>query len=167
VSGPAPEFSRRVPLDQIGGAPVERDIEANAAECAALAARFELPALRSLRVCFRLRRDDGARVEAEGQLHAALVRECVVSLEPFDVAVDETFRVAFVPEGDESEGFDPQADDEIPYAGGAIDIGEAAAEQLALSLDPYPHKPGVAPPQDAASGTESPFAVLARRRGDA
>jgi uncharacterized metal-binding protein YceD (DUF177 family) len=167
MSDPAPEFSRRVTLDQIGGVPSEREIAATEAECAALAARFDLPALRSLQVRFRLRRDDGARVVAEGRLRAALVRTCVVSLEPFEVAVDETFRVAFVPEGDESEVFDPQADDEIPYAGGAIDLGEAAAEQLALTLDPYPHKPGVALPEDATSGRESPFAVLARRPGDA
>jgi uncharacterized metal-binding protein YceD (DUF177 family) len=52
--------------------------------------------------------------------------------------------------------------------GGAIDLGELAAEELALNLDPYPRKPGaelaaelgsVQPENEQRSG-DSPFAAL-------
>ena len=34
--------------------------------------------------------------------------------------------------------------DTVFYTGGAIDLGEAAAETLALALDPFPRSPGAA-----------------------
>jgi uncharacterized metal-binding protein YceD (DUF177 family) len=51
--------------------------------------------------------------------------------------------------------------------GGSIDLGEIAAETLALALDPYPRIPGEefhgGPEQpDAEQRPESPFAVLSR-----
>ena len=48
-----------------------------------------------------------------------------------------------------------------------IDIGEVAAEFLALALDPYPRKPGVefAPPEEEAP-TGSAFGALARLKDD-
>ena len=50
---------------------------------------------------------------------------------------------------------------------GKIDLGALTAEALALALDPYPKKPGVAfvdvmEPEDLS---ESPFAALARLKG--
>ena len=71
-------------------------------------------------------------------------------------------RVRFVPEGREDPELDPDSDDEIPYSGVAIDLGEAAAEQLALMLDPYPRKPGADLPAAADDSQTSPFAALAR-----
>ena len=47
-----------------------------------------------------------------------------------------------VPAGQESDDADPEAPDEIGYADGMLDLGEAAAEQLALALDPYPRSAG-------------------------
>ena len=61
---------------------------------------------------------------------------------------------------------DPEAEDEIPFASGVLDLGEAAAEQLGLALDPYPRQPGVALPELELEldGTPHPFAALAARR---
>ena len=42
-----------------------------------------------------------------------------------------------VPDGAESDDADPETLDEIPYVDGTLDLGEAAAEQLALALDPF------------------------------
>lgn len=52
-----------------------------------------------------------------------------------------------------------------PIIEGRIDLGALAAEFLALGLDPYPRKPGVAfEPPEAPVEEESPFAALARLR---
>lgn len=159
----APEFSRPVAVDRIGPKGLDTEVTAGEAECAALAQRLQVPAVLALACRFRLTPAEAGRVEAEATLRARLVRECVVSLEPFETALVERFEAVFVPEGAESATLDLAAPDEIPYAHGAIDLGEAAAEQLALTLDPYPHKPGVALPEPEAP--PSPFAVLRRRDG--
>jgi uncharacterized metal-binding protein YceD (DUF177 family) len=56
--------------------------------------------------------------------------------------------------------------DTIFYDGGAIDLGTAIADTLALSLDPYPRSAGAeASLKEAGVLTEeqaSPFAVLAK-----
>ncbi|HTN09799.1 MAG TPA: YceD family protein [Acetobacteraceae bacterium] len=165
----AVELHRPFAVERVGGAGREQVVEASAAECAALAKRLNIPAVLSLRCTFRLTLESGGVVLAEGALEARLVRDCVVSLEPFETAVAERFRLRFVPaellaEADEDALLDPDADDEIPYDGAAIDLGEAAAEQLALAMDPYPRRPGAALPDEASEAAESPFAALSRLR---
>ena len=166
---PGPELSRPVPLAQIG-ARTERDVVATAAECGAVAARLLIPAVAALSCRFHLAPAPGGAILAEGRLHARVTRECVVTLELFEAPVDEAFRLRFVPEenlSDDDDLLDVEADDEVPYHGTLIDIGEAAVEQLALALDPYPRMPGAElemPDDDADGGApESPFAALARR----
>jgi hypothetical protein len=162
----APEFGRPFAVERLGDGVTEQHAEASAAECVALARRMGIPAIAALSCHFALRRAEAGRIAAAGRVCAQLVRDCVVSLEPFEVTVDERFSVAFVPEGTVSDELDLDADDEIPYSGGVIDLGEAAAEQLALTLDPYPRKPGVVLPDSATLADESPFALLGRRRGE-
>jgi uncharacterized metal-binding protein YceD (DUF177 family) len=164
MSVPPPEFSRPLALDRVGAAMFEIEVTAAAEECAALAVRLGIPDVHALSCRFRLRRGDAGRIAAEAELRARLVRECVVTLDPFETTQDEAFRVVFVPAGTETDDEDPESDDEIPYTGAAIDLGEAAAEQLALSLDPYPHKPGASLPPEAQEPLDSPFAALARPR---
>jgi uncharacterized metal-binding protein YceD (DUF177 family) len=86
----------------------------------------------------------------------------VVSLEEFETLTEERFRLRFVPAGRESDDDDPDSDDEIAYTGATIDLGEAAAEQLALALDPYPRKPDAVLPDAASEPLDLPFAALAR-----
>ena len=104
-------------------------------------------------------------MDATGRLEAELVQVCVVSLEDFASRLTEEFSLRFVPEGRENFDDDPAAVDEIAYAG-IIDLGEVAAEQLALALDPYPRKPGETLPELDAEADEMPekphpFAALA------
>ncbi len=160
-----PEFSRLVPVDRIGPGGIEQTVTATPAECAALAARLGVPSVLALAATFRLVRGEAGRIAATAALAGRLVRECVVSLEPFETGIAEDFAVAFVPEAALGEAIDLEGVDEIPYAGGAIDLGEAAAEQLALTLDPYPRKPGAALDAAVAGEQESPFAVLRGRKG--
>ncbi len=163
-----PEFYRPVPLERIGSSGLTLTLEAKAAECRALAARLAIPAVGGLACSFALRRIAPGIVEADGRLEARVTRTCVVSLEDFETDVLEEFTVRFVPAGSESDDPDPESLDEIPYEADAIDLGEVAAEQLALALDPFPRAPGAALPEAAAStetATQSgPFAALAARR---
>ena len=161
-----PEFHRPVAVDRIGEAGLTRCIEADGAECAALARRFGVPALAALACRFHLTRapEGVGIIVAEGRLAATVTRVCVVSLDEFETAVAEEFRVRFVPAGQESDEIELDGDDEVPYEGSEIDLGEAAAEQLALALDPYPRKPDAelsAPEQEMPDG---PFAALRSRR---
>lgn len=137
------ELSRPVRLDRIGQQETRHEVVASAEECAALARRFDIPAIASLTCRFGLRQAPGASVIADGVLEARVTRICVATLEAFDMPVRESFRLRFVPEDRLSDGIDPDADDEVPYQGESIDLGEATAQQLALALDPYPRKPGV------------------------
>lgn len=135
-----PELSRRVAVDRL---PASVTVEAAPAELAAVAARLRIPEVRTLRCRFDLRRH-GAVVEADGALDADVVQTCVVSLEPVEQHVTEQFTLRFVPDGAEGADDDPESPDEIPYEGSNIDLGEAAAEQLGLALDPYPRHPEAA-----------------------
>ena len=169
---PGAEMSRPVALARIGATGAEHLVEATAAECAAIAARLLIPAVAALSCRFRLSPVRGGTVAAEGSLSARVTRECVATLELFEVELHEAFRVRFVPQenvsDDEDDVLDLDADDELPYRGSQIDLGEATVEQLALALDPYPRMPGVALAGDetapgADASVESPFAALARR----
>lgn len=157
-----PEFSRMVVLDRIAARGADHTVEASPAELAALAERMVIPAVLSLRCTFHLTRERHDTILARGSLHARVTQTCVVSLEDFDTDVHEVFQIRFVPAGEESDDDDPDADDEIPYEGNAIDLGEAAAEQLALALDPYPRMPGVELPEEEPEPDvrPNPFAAL-------
>ncbi|MBU6499555.1 MAG: DUF177 domain-containing protein [Rhodospirillales bacterium] len=158
------ELHRPLSVARIPPGGLLHEVRATAEECAALATRMAVPGIHALSCGFTLRPEPGGAVRAEGQLRARLVRVCVVSLEPFDTEVAEDFTVRFVPAGQESDDPDPESVDEIGYAGGEIDLGEAAAEQLGLALDPYPRRPDAVLPEAAAEEAGGPFAALARRR---
>ncbi len=157
-----PELSRRVQVRSLASlrpdeTALETTVEATPAECAALARRLDVPAVAVLSCRFRLSGADAAGiVAADGLLQARLTRTCVTTLEDFPSLVTEQFSICFVPGDRVSEGSDDaldlEADDDIPYANGVIDLGEAAVEQLALALDPYPRKPGAERPAGVGSG---------------
>lgn len=160
-----PEFSRPIPTAQIGANELTREIEATREECAAIAARLGLPELVSFKASFRLTRQDGDAFLAHGHLHARAVRTCVVSLDDFTEPTDLDFTIRFVAEEpSEADMLDAPFDyedgpDEVVYSQGALDIGEAAVEEYALSLVPYPRKPGVEF-TDSVEDDPNPFAAL-------
>jgi uncharacterized metal-binding protein YceD (DUF177 family) len=137
-------------------------VESKPDERAALARRMGLVAIHALTCRFDLRRDDGDAIEARGMLRARVRQICVVSLDDFDADITEDFSVRFIPAGTESEALDPDSEDEIAYEGGVLDLGEAASEQLALALDPFPRKPGAELPGAATAPEISAFAALAK-----
>lgn len=157
-----PELHRPLSTERIGPGGLTVDVQANAAECAALAARMQIPRVKAMRCRFRLEAGPGDSVVAVGRLTARVVQTCVVSLDDFESAVEEAFRVRFVPAGTETDDPDPESDDEIPYVHGILDLGEAAAEQLALGLDPYPRRPDAELPVAETAEPDHPFATLRR-----
>ena len=158
------EVHRSMALDRVGQDGTTALVLADPAELPAVAARLGVPAIHALRCDFRLRRIGGSVVEGQGELTASLTQTCVVSLEDFDSFVEDAFTVYFVPAGTEDEDSEPDAPDQIPFEGSAIDLGEAAVEQLALALDPYPRKPGAALAADALDTPAGAFAGLAALR---
>jgi len=157
-------MSRLVMLDRIGAAGSEHVVDARPEELEPLAKRLMIPAVNRVHCVFRLHRAGGSVIVAEGQLEAEVVQVCVLTLDEFPQEVREAFVVHFVPAGTESDDSDPDKPDEIPYEGGAIDLGEAAVEQLALALDPYPKKPGAEDPLADQEPAPSPFDALAALR---
>ena len=166
-----PEFSRPIPIDQVGPVWHSRHIVAGPAERAALARRFDLLDLPRLEAEIRLRRVRAGRfIEAEVQLSAAIVQSCVVTLEPVPAALEESFCELYGPIGGAEAAAGEVAvdpDSPEPVDGASLDLGEAVAQHLALALDPYPRAPGAVAPGTEAGAAEaeaerhSPFAALA------
>ena len=169
------ELSYSVRATQIKDQSQEYTIRADAGQRAALASRFGLPEIARLEGHFTLQHERSGIIAAALAMDAAVTQICVVTLEPFKTSIKDTSALRFVPEAklhyvlgdDEQEtDFTPDAldsPDEIPYANDSIDLGAALAEQLALSLDPYPRKPGAALPEAASQDSANPFAVLGAR----
>ncbi len=138
-----PEFARPVRLDTLGDGARTVTIAADPAERTALALRFDLFSLDRLEATAAITRD-GDVVTARGRIVATATQRCIATDEPVAAAVDEAFALRFVPvaaiAADELE-LDEQDLDTLPYEGGAIDLGEAAAQEFALALDPFPRAP--------------------------
>lgn len=162
------------------------EIEADASECAALAAELGLVAITRLKATFALQRRGRAGLRVTGRLDAMIAQTCVVSLEAFDSHIEESIESSFAPEPDAraSEnrlaqearlaGADGLVLSETPdppdlIVNGLFDLGALAAEYLALALDPYPRKPGAVFAEVIVGNDEetiiSPFAVLANAAG--
>ncbi len=161
------EFPRPYRVHDIGGLVRQQMIEADGDERAALARRFDLIALNRLTGAIILIRD-AAGVRVTGQVHASGDQACVTSGEAVPFLITEQLALLFTetaPDGAEVELSDADLDSE-PLAGDTIDLGEIAAQALALALDPYPRAPhavvaGVIS-EEVARAQSSPFAVLKR-----
>lgn len=140
-----PEFSRPVRVDTLTAAPRELSIGANEEERAALAQRFGLLGIERLAAEASLTRR-GEEVTASGTLAASVIQSCVATGEPVPAEVEEEFRIVFRPHpqgaGEEEEIELSEGElDVVFYDGAAVDVGDAVAETLSLSLDPYPRAP--------------------------
>ncbi|MDI2113467.1 DUF177 domain-containing protein [Commensalibacter nepenthis] len=138
------EFSRKVQINQIQKKPLTIKLEANEDEKLALAERFSIPQVQSLLCNYQLKYFHGRQVRAVGEMNAIVMQNCVVSLDDFLVTINESFELHFIPSDKLSLELEEIDDpDVIPYENDVIDLGEVTAEQLALFLDPYPHKEGL------------------------
>jgi uncharacterized metal-binding protein YceD (DUF177 family) len=152
------------------------DIVASAAERKALAKRYRILEVTRLEASLTLRRLSGANVvRLTGTVVADVVQACVVTLEPVPEHIEETFTMSFAEAVDvDATEIDVGFESEDPpeaLVDDIIDIGEAAAEHVALALDPFPRAPGAVfippdeetplPATDARRETrDNPFAAL-------
>ena len=181
------EFSRTFDTSNLGRAAKNLTLSANAAECVALAQRFDLIEIRSFTVTLRIvRSGKGGLIRVTGDLCADVVQECVVTLEPVEARVEEPVQLRFAPTLDASLGDGNRADSKIdleieyeeedppePMVGDIIELGEPLSQLLALGLDPYPQAPdaeatgwrrddaGDDELSAAEMDRENPFSVLA------
>jgi uncharacterized metal-binding protein YceD (DUF177 family) len=177
---PTHEFSRRLKIDPWPDDAITVEVHADPAERQALAERFGLLAVRSL--CGRGRLERGSEpgeLVLHGWLDADVVQACVISLEPVPARLQQRVERRYWPTeaGDPGRhhlqpyGMEELLDEEEvePAIRGAIDLGEAFAEELGLALDPYPRAAGAALDADALThhvsvgsehGTGTAFAAL-------
>jgi uncharacterized metal-binding protein YceD (DUF177 family) len=185
-SGAVAPFSRPLAVDTVGEGGLRLKFAATEAECAALAELDGLVALRNLTVEAEATRRGRTRIFVKGQVAAVVSQTCVVTLEPFESAVQESFEIEFAPEAEAEEAYRKameeldaaqdklallaeQIDPPDPIIDGRIDLGALAAEFLALGLDPYPRSPGASFEEIVTSGEDekvSPFEALARLKKD-
>ncbi|QQV77233.1 DUF177 domain-containing protein [Sphingomonas aliaeris] len=139
----APEFSRVERIDTFGAGERTVEIEANETERGKLAERFGLVSLGRLTASFRVRME-AAGIVARGTVDASVVQACSVTDEPIPVEISEEVALRFIEEdavNEEEIELSEDALDTMFYTGSAIDLGEAAAETVALALDPFPRSP--------------------------
>jgi hypothetical protein len=170
VSSGASELTRMIKARPLPGEAVV--IEASPEERAALAARFGLGAVESLRAEISLEQKPRA-IRASGRLKAAIMQPCAVSGEDFPVTIDEPIDLRFIEENPRPIAEDAEIElelesddcDEIDYAGDMFDLGEAVAQTLGLAIDPYAEGPGADAARKAAGivqegEQEGPLAAL-------
>ena len=141
-----PEFSRPERLDTIGERDRSVTFAATPEERRKLAARFAILSVDLLEAHFTIRRDTSGIV-AKGHVTAKVVQACSVTDEPLTATIDEPVALRFVDNFGAVDGeieLSDDALDTVPIDGGAVDLGEAAAETLALALDPFPRGPNAA-----------------------
>lgn len=178
--GKAPEFSRPVAVDDL----LEADTmtgEAEEEERGALSTRFGLLSLDSLTYAIRARPWRGG-VRLTGTVRAQAQQACVVTLTPVQTTISEDISRGFIPRAHLPD-YEPNAEYELaddPEIGDApepldemIDLGEIAAETLALALPVWPRaadaaleKTTAAPPgaDPIREADIKPFAALAALR---
>lgn len=166
------ELSRRVDVDEVvadGGR--KMTVSADEQERAALARRFGVLGIGALTAEVRLRPTPIGELDVRLRVRAAVTQGCVVTLEPVDETLEETFNVRFSTEpavADEEDG--GRLDEPLvePWPGVELDVGELVAQHLSLALNPYPRAPGAAvgaaenKPENGAK--PSPFAALQQIR---
>ncbi|MGU3539451.1 YceD family protein [Methylobacterium sp. A54F] len=159
-------LSRPINIERLRNGPGAVTVEATQAECEALAADFGIPAIRGLVGRFDIS-GSASRLVVTGRVEALVTQVCTVTLEPFEAAVSEPVEVEFT-DPDRFAGTDAE-DVEVPdpIVGGRIDFGTLTAEFLALGLDPYPRKPGVAFEEASFGEDEKPLAALRSLRREA
>ena len=162
-----PEFSRLVPVSRLGSEPFRQRIEATPSERAKLSQRFDLLSLARLTATVELRRQGGKVIRLEAAFEAEFEQSCVVTLEPVADSISDRFLVDYGPAEEEPQEVESGKDEPAfePLKGDMIDIGEAVAQELSLSLPVFPRHPEARiDTETPAVSSGGPFALLARLR---
>jgi hypothetical protein len=151
------------------GLSVERS--ATQEEREAVARSLDLLACSSLTARYTITPRTEGHFRLTGTVEARIEQSCVVTLEPLTNDVAESFSVDYWPEtelpapGGGVLDINDEPDLE-PIVGGKIEVGRVIFQSLAGGIDLFPRKAGATfeAPQLPESGSESPFAALAKIR---
>jgi uncharacterized metal-binding protein YceD (DUF177 family) len=156
-------YSETVRINQIG-AGLNRKLEPDADTCKRIARALDLQGLDDFVVDFDVKPTPStSEWTLKGRITAHAVQSCGLTLEPLPVDVDRRFSIQLVQaKPQETEEIEVTLDEEDAdvIEDGKIDLGQYAVEQLLLSLDPFPRKPGAEFVQPEEPGEISPFAAL-------
>ena len=162
MSGKRSEFSRIVPLAQLGTEPFRQEIAATEAEREALARRFGLLALDRLAAEVELLRQARDTILLRAAFEAGFVQECVVTLEPVESAMAANFALRYGPsDAEPQDGMEDEEAFELLVAD-FIDVGEAVAQEFSLALPLFPRSPGAVLETEETPADAGPFAALSR-----
>lgn len=156
-------YSETVRVNQIG-AGLSRTLEPDADARKRIARALDLQGLEGFVVDLSVTPTPStSEWTLKGRVTAHAVQTCGLTLEPLPVDVDRRFSIQLVEaapqETDEIEVTLDEEDADL-IEDGKIDLGQYAVEQLALSLDPFPRKPGAEFVQPEEPNEISPFAAL-------
>lgn len=161
-------WSDVVSLAEVSRGAVTRVLEADEAARKRIARLLNLDMLDDLEAMITLAPWlDGA--EIDGRWTATLEQTCGVTLERFGRELEGAFLVRVLPAGSRNAprdaaqeiAVDPEADDPPDVLEGEdVDVAAYVVEHLAMEIDPFPRKPGVAWDPPPPEEPESPFAVL-------
>lgn len=166
-------FSHSYNLARLGNAGDTVRFSADAAQLAAIAKWAGILSLETFETEVEIKKLAPNRFGLAFHLTADVTQSCVVTLEPVPSHMDKRFtrELVFVGasrhrdapdsapdlvlDSDQEEG--PEEIDSLH-----LDLATPVLEEFALSLDPYPRRPGVefAPESPDSEPPESPFAVL-------
>ena len=150
---PSPvEFSRPVSVVRLGADAVTYRIDATGEERAALARRFDLVSLDHFAAEVTLSRHGGG-IRLAAEIAADIVQLCGLTLEPFASKLIDRSTLLYRRKAPPADLAVDDEDYEV-LVGDEIDIGEAAAQQLSLALDPFPRAPGAKIDETIISGPE-------------
>lgn len=147
--------------------------QASSAELARVSRALGLVSCSRLTADYTIKPALDGRYRLHGSYRAEVSQACVVTLDPVDSVIEDSFDVTFWPAeqmpaaGSGAITLDDEPDPE-PIRSGLIAVGRVVFECLAAAIDPFPRARGAAleqhasaPPGADASKPEGPFAVLA------
>ncbi len=137
---PVVEFSRPFQVSRVSPGGSFEKLNADRSECEALAKRYGIPAVHSVKAELEVKPWRGGGLKVKGEISCELDVVSVVSLEVFRESNVFPVQRYYLPETSASGA----EDDVDAIVGGHIYLGERVAETIALELDPYPRKPGEA-----------------------
>jgi uncharacterized metal-binding protein YceD (DUF177 family) len=132
------EFSVIISLETIGDQPHLLKISASDEERRALAKRFDLVDIDELSAELALKwRKMNKVLSLKGRFSAKVTQSCVLTLNPIDAEINQELDILFAQNEEDIMSFVDLNETEL-LDSPEIDVGEIVAEELSLSLEPYP-----------------------------
>lgn len=136
-----PEFSRIIPLEEIGKSPLRKTIEATPEECAALATRLGVDQIKDFKAKVTLQWQSTKTLLMEADFQAHVEQTCVRTLDKLsqDIKghVAEEFTTDPLPFQEEEMDLEALLSQPESLENDQIDIGEILSQHLSLDLNPY------------------------------